>query len=120
WFLYRGRALLAGIAGAVAAMTYPAGVLLAPIAAIWLLTRRALPLGDRLVGAAIAGGLTLAGFWIVVIDQALETGRWNAFFLVQEKYKQIKGSENPFVVTWDLIRGAIEHSSGVGVAVGVQ
>jgi hypothetical protein len=120
WFLYRGRALLAGIAGAIAAMTYPAGVLLAPIAAIWFLTRRAIPLGDRLVGAATAGGLTLVGFWIVVIDQALETGRWNAFFLVQEKYKQIKGSENPFVVTWDVIRGAIEHSSGVAVAVGVQ
>jgi len=120
WFLYQGRALLAGIAGAVAAMTYPAGVLLAPIAAIWFLTRRASPLGDRLVGAATAGGLTLVGFWIVVVDQALETGRWNAFFLVQDKYKQIKGSENPFVVTFDLIRGAVEHSSGVNVAVGVQ
>jgi hypothetical protein len=120
WFLYGGRAVLAGIAGAVAALTYPVGVILAPIAAIWFLTRRAKPLADRLVGAATAGGLTLLGFWIVVVDQALETGRWNAFFLVQEKYARIKGSENPFVVTWDQFREAVEHSSGVAVAVGVQ
>jgi hypothetical protein len=120
WFLYLGRVLLAGVAGAIAALTYPAGVILAPIAAIWLLTRRANPVGDRLVGAATVGGLTLLGFWIVVGDQALETGRWNAFFLVQEKYQRIKGSENPFVVTWDAISRAIEHSSGVVVVVGVQ
>lgn len=121
WLVYRGRYVHAGIAGAVAALTYPAGVLLAPITALWLVARRSVPLTEQLVQAAITSGLTLVGFWILVLDQQLETGHWNAFFLVQEKYEALHGSQNPFVTTWNVVRGGIEHpGSGIGLVVALQ
>jgi hypothetical protein len=121
WLVYRERYAWAGIAGSVAALTYPAGVLLAPITAFWLVARRSVPLTERLVQAAITSGLTLVGFWVLVLDQQLETGHWNAFFLVQEKYEALHGSQNPFVTTWNVIRGGIENpGSGIGLVVASQ
>ena len=121
WLVYRERYAWAGIAGSVAALTYPAGVLLAPITGFWLVARRSVPLTERLVQAAITSGLTLVGFWVLVLDQQLETGHWNAFFLVQEKYEALHGSQNPFVTTWNVIRGGIENpGSGIGLVVASQ
>lgn len=121
WLLYRERYLAAGIAGAVAALTYPVGVLLAPISAVWLVAQRSVPLGERLRRTAIASGLTIAGFWILVVDQGLETGRWDAFFLVQEKYATLHGSQNPFVATWDILRGGVQNlGDGIAVVVALQ
>jgi hypothetical protein len=121
WLTYRGRYVAAGIAGAVAALTYPAGVLLAPITAVWLVGRRSVPLAERLLQAALTSGLTLAGFWVLILDQQIETGHWDAFFLIQEKYEVLHGSQNPFVATWNVLRGAVESpSSGIGLAVAVQ
>ena len=37
WLLHRGRWIGAGLAGAVAALSYPLGVLLVPVSAAWLL-----------------------------------------------------------------------------------
>jgi hypothetical protein len=34
-----------------------------------------------------ASGVTLAGALLVLVDQRLETGRWNAYLLVQRKYE---------------------------------
>ena len=71
--LERGRAAPAVAAGALAAMTYPTGVLLAPVALI----RRALwPALAVAAGAAVV----LAVAWH-------QTGRWNAYLLVQSKYE---------------------------------
>jgi hypothetical protein len=121
WLAYRGRHVLAGVAGAVAALTYPAGVLLAPVTAIWLLARRSVPLTERLVQAAMTSGLTLVGFWVLVVDQHFETGHWNAFFLVEKKYEPLHGSGNPFVATWNILRGGVEHpGSGIGLVVTLQ
>ena len=121
WLLYRGRYVAAGAAGAVAALTYPVGVLLAPISAVWLVAQRSVPVGERLRRAAITGGLTLAGFWVLIVDQRVETGRWDAFFLVQEKYVPLRGSGNPFVATWNVLRGGVENfADGIAVAVGLQ
>jgi hypothetical protein len=121
WLVYRERYVYAGLAGAVAAMTYPAGVLLAPVTAVWLLARRSVPLTERLTQAAIAGGLTLAGFWVVVVVQQLETGHWDAFFLQQRTYADLHGSENPFVATWDIVRAGLENpTSGTTVVVALQ
>src|SRR5206468_626118 len=36
WLLHRGRWLAAGACGAVAVLSYPAGVLLIPVSAVWL------------------------------------------------------------------------------------
>lgn len=79
------------------------------------------PLGERLRRTAIASGLTIAGFWILVVDQGLETGRWDAFFLVQEKYATLHGSQNPFVATWDILRGGVQNlGDGIAVVVALQ
>ena len=121
WLLYRERYVVAGIAGAVAALSYPIGVLLAPIAAVWLVAQRSLPLGERLRRAAITSGLTIAGFGILIADQRVETGHWDAFFLVQEKYAAERGSQNPLVATWDVLRDGVQNlADGVAVVVALQ
>lgn len=86
WLLHRGRWAAAGAAGAVAALAYPLGVLLAPVSAVWILTCSGVALRERLRRTAWASGLTLAGFGVLLVDQQLETGHWDAYFLVQEKY----------------------------------
>lgn len=119
WLLYRERYVAAGIAGGIAAVSYPAGVLLAPLGVAWLVAQRRIPLGERLRNVAITSGLTLAGLWILMIDQRLETGHWDAFFLVQEKYEH--ALQNPFVATWDLLEGGFrDFSEGIAVAVALQ
>jgi hypothetical protein len=119
WFLYRERHVAAGLAGAVAAVSYPAGVLLAPVAAVWLVLQRSLPLGERLRRAAITCGLIVGGLWLFVIDQRLETGHWDAYFLVQEKYEH--ELQSPFVATWDMVVDGLRHrSQGIAVAVALQ
>jgi hypothetical protein len=40
WLLWRGRYGLAGLAGAAAALSYPIGVMLVPVSALWLLLDR--------------------------------------------------------------------------------
>ena len=85
WFLSRGRWWAAGFAGAVAVLSYPVGVVLPAIAALWLILARA-PIKERLRRILITSGLTAAGLAVLVVDQWLEVGRWNAFLLVQEKY----------------------------------
>jgi hypothetical protein len=121
WLLYRGRYVVAGLSGAVAALAYPPGVLLVPVSAVWLLAHRSVPLGERLRRVAIASGLMVAGLWIFVIVQRLDTGHWDAFFLIQKKYEYLQGSQNPFVATWDLVRGAVENvGDNIAFVVGVQ
>ena len=119
WLFYRGRYVAAGVAGALAALSYPAGALLAPLSAAWLIAQRSLPLSERLRRAAITSGLIIAGLWILVIVQRLETGHWDAFFLVQGKYEH--ESQNPLVATWDMIAGGARNvSQGIAVAVALQ
>jgi hypothetical protein len=63
WLLYRGRVVAAGIAGAVATLTYPTGVVLAPVAALWLVLQRQLPLGERLRRIAITCACHPVSLW---------------------------------------------------------
>lgn len=85
--LLRGRRLvLSGAAGAVAAASYPLGVLLPVTAALG-----ALVLADgrgwaRVRPAAVVGGLVSAGVLAVAVRLQLSVGRWDAYLLVQEKY----------------------------------
>jgi hypothetical protein len=108
WFLRRGRWVAAGLAGAVAALSYPLGVLLVPVSAAWLLIDRAVSPRERLRRIAIASGLTLAGVAVLAIDQKLETGRWNAYTLVQDKYGH--HLQNPIAATRDSLR-PLAHGS---------
>jgi hypothetical protein len=71
WMLRR-RPRLAALPGALAAMSYPTGALLAPIALV-----RRKPL------AALG---VLAGLFLVLLVMRVETGRWDAYLLVQSRY----------------------------------
>jgi hypothetical protein len=99
WLLSRDRFVAAGLAGAVAALSYPVGALLVPVSAIWLLAGRTPPLLERLRRTAWASGLTLAGLAVLPVDHVLETGRWNAYILVQDHYHHTL--QNPFVAAWN-------------------
>jgi len=121
WLLYRERYVAAGIAGAVAALSYPVGVLLAPISAVWLVAQRSVPLGERLRRVAITSGPILAGIWILIVVQRIETGHWDAFFLIQEKYAVLHGSRNPFVAFWEVLRAGVQDfEHGISVVVALQ
>jgi hypothetical protein len=108
WFLHRGRYAAAGLSGAVAALTYPLGVLLIPVSVLWLLTRRGSPWRARLRRIASAGGLASLGVLALLIDQRIETGRWNAYFLVQDKYHH--NLQNPIAATRDSLRPLVHGS----------
>lgn len=87
WQLTRGRLVLAGLAGAAAVCSYPAGLALLPAAGIWLLSPRAgLPARRRLEEAAVACGLAVLGLVAVLGWEWAEVGRPDAYFLVQDKY----------------------------------
>ena len=108
WFLQRGRLVAAGLAGAVAALSYPLGVLLVPVSAAWLLIEQSVQLRERLRRVAIASGLTFAGVVALAIDQKLETGRWNAYTLVQDKYRH--HFQNAIAATRDSLRPIVHGS----------
>ena len=101
WCLHRGRFIAAGCAGAFAAAAYPLGVLLVPVSAVWLLAETAVPLRERLRRVAWASGLTAGGAAAMAVAQRIETGRWNAYFLVQDKY------DHEFVSPFDALRAVV-------------
>ncbi len=94
----RERWLLAGAAGFLAALTYSTGWLLAPVLLGWALFGPRAELVRRLPRAALAAGLTLAGFLGVLLLQWWQVGAWNAFFLVQGAYGH--RLTNPVVSWW--------------------
>jgi hypothetical protein len=83
--LERGRWLAAGVAGAAAAATYPLGVLLAPVAALWLaFGERDRPFVRRLPRAALTAALVVAGFAAALVASALWTGDLLGYFHAQD------------------------------------
>ena len=109
WLLDRRRWLLAGLAGAVAAMTYPIGVLLAPVSALWILfVVRDVPWVLRLRRVALSSVVTAAGFAVVLVDMELETGSWDAYFKVQAKY--LHGFHDPASVFRLAVQPALHAS----------
>ncbi len=116
WLLTRDRFVAAGLVGAVAALSYPLGALLAPVSAIWLLAARGHRLRERLRRTAWASGLTLAGLAVLPVDQVLETGRWNAYVLVQDHYHHTL--QNPFVAAWSSfhLHGLLQRSPHLTLA----
>jgi hypothetical protein len=114
WFLDRRRWLAAGLAGAVAAATYPIGVMLVPISAIWIaLILVDAPWRERARRVALASGITACGFIAVLVDMRVETGHWDAYFLIQAKYGH--GLHNPAAVFVDAVR-PVFHGSLLGTA----
>jgi hypothetical protein len=85
--LQRRRLLAAGVAAAAAALAYPVGLAVAPAGLIWLLADRGAGWPDRLRRCALFGAPTLAGLGAFALDQRLATGHWDAYLLVQEKFR---------------------------------
>ena len=108
WWLYRGRWVAAGIAGAVAALSYPLGIVLVPVSAVWILGQRTVSSSERIRRTALASGLMLVGPVLLVVDQRLETGRWNAYFLVQDKYHHML--QNPIIAAWHALTPIVDRS----------
>ena len=85
--LAKGRWWAAGLAAGIAAAAYPVGIAAVPVAIAWLvLVGRETPVRERLRRAAIVGGLGVAGAATTAVVQAIQVGRWDAYFLVQDKY----------------------------------
>ncbi len=86
YFLREQRWLASGLAGAAAAFTYPSGLLLAPLAALWTLyqSSQSSQMAGRLVRSA---GVAALGFAGVLLVHQWTLHAWNAFFLVQQKYR---------------------------------
>ena len=108
WLLQRGRFVGAGLAGAAAALSYPLGIVVIPVSALWLLAQRAVPLAVRLRRVATTSGLALAGLAVLAVDQQLETGHWNAYLLVQRKYHH--HLQNPIAALRDYVRPITDGS----------
>jgi hypothetical protein len=73
----RGRDAPAAVAGALGAMSYPTGLLLAPVA-----------VARRAIWPALA---VIAGAAVVLAVMRHQTGRWDAALLVQSKYSYAYG-----------------------------
>ncbi len=85
--LHRRRVLAAGIAAAVAALAYPVGLAVAPAGLLWLLTERGVTVRAQVRRCALFAGPTLAGLAAFALDQQLSTGHWNAYLLLQQKFR---------------------------------
>ncbi|MFL5364678.1 MAG: hypothetical protein ACJ781_04310 [Myxococcales bacterium] len=85
WLLLRDRFALAGLSGAAAAASYSTGFLIAPVAALWALSRPG-SVVQRVGRAVVAGGLSTAGLVAVFAWHQAKLGAWDAFLRVQAKY----------------------------------
>jgi hypothetical protein len=75
------------VAGAAAAFTYATGFLIVPAVGLWILVERSIrPSFEKVRAIALACGLSVVGYLAVFLLLRVQTGRWNAFFLVQAKY----------------------------------
>ena len=77
--LTTARPGVAAASGGVAALCYPTGILLAPVALLWGFVRR------RRESLKIALG-AVAGFAAVLCAMRLQAGDWLAYFKTQQKY----------------------------------
>jgi hypothetical protein len=84
--LQRERWLAGGLAAAAGLLTYPIGLVAAPAGAVWLLAHRSVPMRERARRVVLIAYPSLVALWVLVFDQWLETGHWNAYLLAQRKY----------------------------------
>ena len=98
----------AAVAGFLAALAYPIGVMVLPLVGLLHVARTT----RRVVPTVLATVPPLLAFGAVLLVQKVQTGRWTAFFDVQRQYGH--GVHNPFVVTWDYIADIWRAGSPVG------
>ena len=118
WAIRAERWWLAGVAGALAVVSYPSGIVLLAACVVVALDQR---VGDarRRVAAAAAVGLPLvAAYAAVLVNFERTAGRWDAWFLVQAKYDY--AAAWPWVTVWRQLRWALPDDEGVSWAIGAQ
>jgi hypothetical protein len=86
WMLHRKRWIASGVAGAIAALCHPVGIVVIVSSALWIATARDETLRERGRRIVVVSGLGLAAPIAMVADQAIEVHRVNAYLLVQAKY----------------------------------
>jgi hypothetical protein len=96
--LDRRRWLLAGLCGAVAAMTYTSGIVIVVLALVPLLSQAVGDGRDRLRAVGMVGGPIVAGYLIVLANFERDVGAWNASFNTQASYRFEPAF--PFVTIW--------------------
>jgi hypothetical protein len=102
--MWHRRWALAGLVGAMIAMTYPIGVVIAAIGAGAVLVcwrRRELTNARALGALALTVGGPLLGLLSVFGVHHLAVGRWNGYLLIQEHYGN--GINDPFTSFYRLI-----------------
>jgi hypothetical protein len=100
--LERGRWLAGSLVGAAAAATYPLGILLAPVAALWLLIER-----KGLLRAVLAAAIVAAGFGAVLLAQGLWNGDYLGYF-----HAQHHALRDPVSGVWHEIRDSTSAERG--------
>jgi hypothetical protein len=98
----RGRFNGAGLCGAVAAFTYPVGVLVAVPLAMAALLSKGLERRSRITALLSGVGLTAAGLLAVFAVQASTVGRWDAFIAYQQQFGH--GIHNPLATLVDHVQ----------------
>ncbi len=105
--LQRDRWFAGGLAAAVGLLAYPIGLVSAPAGAVWLLAHRSVPLHERVRRVALMAYPSLVALWVLVFDQWLETGHWNAYLMIQRKYDH--HLQDPFSVVVGAWHGVLGH-----------
>lgn len=116
--LSRERWAWAGLVAAATVLTHPVGLLLFPVSAAWLLAERRVALAERLRRSVVVVGPMIVALLVFAYVQRLETGRWNAYLLVQDKYGH--GLQDPLRAAWEALSGDGGTSAGGGVAIALQ
>lgn len=104
---HRGRWIWAGIAAGVAALAYPVGLAVAPACALWALAEPGARVGRRVWHAVAAALPAVAAMAVFFAAERLQTGRWNSYLLVQERFHHRLG--DPFVRIVHVLHGFV-HS----------
>jgi hypothetical protein len=118
WLVRLRRWWWAGVAGALAVIAYPSGILLTVVCVVVALDR-AVGNGSRRLRAAAAVGLPLAGAYVLVLanfDRAVD--RWDAWFRVQAKYHY--SPTFPYSAIWRQARSIWTDGDGSPWPIGAQ
>jgi Gpi18-like mannosyltransferase len=104
YLLYRESWLWASLAGAVATFCYLSALAIAPIVVVWiLLATRGEDTTRRLTKAIGAGAVVCVGLLAALLLAQIQTGRWDAYFLVQANFHH--GLHFPFTLLLPMLRG---------------
>ena len=119
WLAVKGRWAWAGAAAAVAAATYHLGVLVIPVVVVFAaVSVQGADGRERMRRAALTGGVAALGPLAVGSAMWLQTGRWNAFLLVQDKYGH--GFHSPGLVLRDAVTTIADGPVGLDAVPSLQ